>query len=146
MLEDELPAEEPDKEVISKADAFQAANDLIGSDCRIATTYQIVTPESAEQGDYAESGWEDEEGESVEPDEFDDEGTTVVDKAVKWLLDKGAIEASSSSFHSDVWYTSAEDINYSTGSFTTYNFHLRGFTPEEQEAVFDVFNAQRRLR
>ena len=31
-------------------------------DKRITTSYQTVTPESAEQGDFADQGWENEEG------------------------------------------------------------------------------------
>ncbi len=33
----------------------------------IRTTYEIVTPESADYGDAAERGWEDEEGEKLQP-------------------------------------------------------------------------------
>ena len=75
-------------------------------DKRIATTYQIITPESAEQGDYDSQGWEDEEGESMIPDQYDaEDGITAVDKAVKFLKNNGGNEPSSSQFNTGVWYS-----------------------------------------
>lgn len=112
-------------------------------DARILTTYNVVTPESAEQGDYAESGWYDEEGDSVVPDQYDvEEGLTVVDKAVEWLRKHNVAEASSSHFHQGVWYTSCPDVDYGTGAETTYNYHLQGFTPEQEEEIFKRIHAR----
>lgn len=113
-----------------------------GAPRRIRTSYSIVTPESAEQGDFAESGWEDEEGETIEVDDFDDEGTTVVDKAVQWLRDKGVSEASASFWHPGVWYTSYEE-NYRDGSTTERNYHLVNFTDAESEGIFNQIKPRR---
>ena len=104
----------------------------------IKQTYDTITPESAALGDYADSGWVDEEGVEIAPDEIDiDEGETFVSLAVKHLRDNYVSEASSSHFHTGVWYSSSPDIDYHTGEETTYNFHLKGFTVEEEEAIFN---------
>jgi hypothetical protein len=109
------------------------------NDKTITTTYQIVTPESAEDGDYADQGWEDEDGESMIPDEYDiDDDITAVDKAVDFLKNKKYTnEPSSSDFHKGLSYsTSSPDINYSTGEETYYTCHLNGFTPEEEFEIY----------
>ena len=110
---------------------------------RILTTYSVTTPESAEQGDFAESGWIDEVGEPMLPEEYDrEEGKTAVDKAVDWLEWKGAGEASASHFHPGVWYSS-QSTSYRTGETTEYNFHLKGFTEQEEEEVFNRMQRRR---
>jgi len=103
----------------------------------IKTTYEIVTPESAELGDVEESGWSNEEGESMEPDSRDTgEGITAVDKAIDFFEDK-CVEPSSSDFHPGVWYTDADsDIDYRTGAETRESYHLYEFTEEEQERIY----------
>lgn len=113
---------------------------------RIVTTFCKTTPESVEQGDYSESGYEDEEGVIMEPDEIEKEdGITVADKAVDWLRDKGATEASSSDFHVGLWYsTDWHDTDYRTGEQTEYSYHLKGFTEQEEREVYDLMRRQRR--
>lgn len=115
---------------------FENLNDKI-----ITTTYQIVTPESAEDGDYAEQGWEDEDGESMLPDEYDiEDNITAVDKAVEFLKNKKyTTEPSSSDFHVGISYSTPDaDHNYSTGEDTYYACHLNGFTPEEELKIFKI--------
>lgn len=105
----------------------------------ITTTYQTVTPESAEDGDYADQGWEDEDGESMLPDEYDiEEGITAVDKAVEYLKNKRYTnEPSSSDFHKGVSYsTTSPDIDYSKNEETYYTCHLNGFTPDEEFEIW----------
>jgi hypothetical protein len=121
---------------------------LPAEDKKIVTTYQIVTPESAEQGDFADQGWENEEGESMLPDQYD-EGITAVDKAVKFLQDNGGSEPSSSQFNYGVWY-STPDSDHNNDYFTKgiekyYSFHLKGFTPEEEKAIFDKMKGGKNL-
>ena len=104
---------------------------------RIAITYEIVTPESAEHGDAEERGWIDEEGVDMTPDKYDiDDGLTAVSKAVEFLRNEGVVEASSSQFHQGVWYIGQEIPNYKTGAVETRSYHLRGFTPKEEQAVY----------
>ncbi len=117
----------------------------IAADKRIATTYQVVTPESAEQGDYADQGWEDEDGESMVPDEYDvEEEKTAVDKAVEFLTDKGGLEPSSSHFNTGVWYSTIDpERDFHSGEEKYYSFHLKGFTPEEEAQIFEKINLRK---
>lgn len=97
---------------------------------RIAITYAIITPESAEMGDYAETGWEDEEGVSVEPDADDvADGVTAVDLAVQYLEREGARYERGAE-----WFSRSEEDNHD-GTVTDFNYFLRGFTPEETIVV-----------
>lgn len=109
---------------------------------RIVITFSRTTPESAEQGDFSETGWIDEEGESMEPDHWDrDEGITAVDKAAKFLWDEGAWHASSSHFHPGVWYsTESSTTDYQTGETEERSFHLKEFTPEQEQEVWNLFH------
>jgi hypothetical protein len=112
---------------------------------RITITFSRTTPESAEQGDFSESGWIDEEGVDMAPDEFDrEEGLTATDKAAKYLYDEGATEASSSQFHPGLWYSSGwSTVNYRTGEEEERNFHLVGFTEEQEREVYDKLRQRR---
>lgn len=117
----------------------------------IATSYSTVTPESAEEGDFADRGWVDEEGDAIEVDVLDigDQGEAgsqapvtdaIVKRAVRWLRDHGAYETSSSSYHSGVWYSSPSEVSdYSTGEERSEDFFLRNFTEEEERRIFDEF-------
>jgi len=108
-------------------------------DKKITTTYQTTTPESLEDGDVSDSGWYDEDGESMMPDEYDEDGITAVDKAAEFLKDHYADEPSSSSFQSGVWYSATSpDENYSTGENTYYSYHLEGFTEEEEYEIWKI--------
>jgi len=109
---------------------------------RITTTYSIITEESAQEGNYAETGWIDEEGEVIEADLDNDE--TVVDAAVKWLQRHGANDASSSRFHPGIWYSLVEDADLRTGDVTEKHFHLRGFTDKEQRQIYAELFPRRR--
>lgn len=95
----------------------------------IKTTYEIVTDESAAEGDVAERGWKDEDGEEFES----------VDDAVEWLRDNGASRtfASSSSFHVGIWYSTEPEQDMYDGSYTTYSFHLEGFTAKEEQQIYE---------
>lgn len=108
------------------------------NDKLIKTTYQVVSPESAEQGDYADQGWENEEGVSMIPDKWDDDDVTAVDKAVDFLNRKGATEPSvSPGFIVGISYTTIDsDVNYETDEDTYYTCHLYGFTPLEEYMIW----------
>ena len=117
----------------------------------ITKTYDVVTPESCEQGDTAENGFadfsgnrfplRDEDGEHPENIHVDRaliaHEVESVDEAVMFLQDKCYVsEPSSSSFHHGVWYSAEAENDYSDGSNTTYSYHLDGFTEDEESAVF----------
>lgn len=111
---------------------------------KITTSYYVVDEESAEMGDAKERGWYDEEGESMTPDEFDDEDVTAVDKAVDFLLKNGATEPSSSVPGKFTWYSTPDpDRDYSSGENTYYDYHLEGFSPEEKVEIFDRIKQKR---
>lgn len=111
-------------------------------DPRILTTFEKVTPESAEEGDVSDRGWIDEDGESMVPDE---DTESVAETAMKFLLDKGATEPSSSHFHPEIWYTSYEvSENYRTGEVESRSYHLKDFTSEEEREVFALMKGSRR--
>jgi len=104
----------------------------------IRTTYQTITPESAENGDYADQGWENEEGENMIPDNWKYDEQTVVEKSVDFLEYNGAYTTSNSKFWIDTYYsTSSPELDYSTGEEKYYTFHLYGFTEIEQKEIFD---------
>ena len=109
---------------------------------RIKVTYDVVTPESAQEGDYAETGWIDEEGVEIIPDEFDieehgSESEAAVALAVKFI-GKG-VEASDypRCCPGHTWYTDIEgDTEYSTMAVTRQSYHLEGFDDSEQIAIY----------
>ena len=106
-------------------------------DRRIRITYTITEEESAAEGDYEETGWENEAGVLVEPDEYDiEEGRTAVDNAVRFLKNSNVSEPSSSQFHPGVWYT-AYDEPMEIGGLRDRSFHLSGFTEEEELEIFN---------
>jgi hypothetical protein len=95
-----------------------------------------VTPESAEHGDYAESGWLDKEGQSMEPDRYDiEEGKSAVDNAV-WYLNYKYVVPSSTHFHKGVWYSATSEPDFRTMKEETISFHLEDFNEEEQQEIF----------
>ncbi len=120
-----------------------------GAQRAIATAYKTTTPESAEAGDYEDQGWDDEEGDPIEVDVYDIEEAlgngsaapvtdAFVKKAIRWLRDHGASEASSSHYHSGVWYSSPSEVSdYSTGEERSEDFFLRNFTAKEEQLIFD---------
>ena len=83
---------------------------------RIRVTYEIITPESAENGDVAESGWLDEEGRDFTPD-FEDE--TAVGNAISFLRDEGAVADGGSE-----WLNSYGDTDMHDGSVTNKAYHF----------------------
>lgn len=112
---------------------------------RITVSFDVVTEESAQDGDTAEHGWEDEEGQSMLPE--DDEEGTVVDLAIDFLEENGASQSSSSAFHRGVWYIPLEpEIDLRSGEATYRSFHLVEFTEEEQREIFDRMKQQKRRR
>lgn len=118
---------------------------LSDGDKKITTSYYVVDEESAEMGDAKERGWYDKDGESMIPDEFDDEDVTAVDKAVNFLLKNGATEPSSSSPGPNIWFSTPDpDRDYSSGEDTYYDYHLNGFTPEEVIEIFNRIKQKRR--
>lgn len=69
-------------------------------------------------------------------DEYDEEdGRTLADVAVAHLTSEGAAHASSSHFHTGVWYLSDSRL-MNDGTYEESTWHLKGFTPEEEAQIF----------
>jgi len=101
----------------------------------IRISYEIVTPESAEEGDAEERGWVDEEG--IEIDDMAD--------AVKLITSQvDSPEASSSHFHGGVWYSGLYNQDFRTGADEYRAFHLYGFTEPEERELFGLLTGYRR--
>ena len=123
---------------------FTGIVELSGADRRIRISYETVTPESAEIGDCADSGWEDEDGVCVEIDESDVEEhgsvcAAVAARAVD-IIGRGC-EASDypTCCPGHTWYTEIDgDMDYSDGSETRRSYHLDGFSAEEERAIYDA--------
>ena len=104
----------------------------------IRTTYEIITEESAADGEVAERGFRDEHGTEY-----------TVHEAIEFLRGK---EPSSTHFHSGVWYSDADgDMDYRTGETEMLSYHLetkagkRGhFTLAQQRAIFNGVTGRRR--
>ena len=116
-------------EVIAEEDAPNENERYIG------VTYEVITPESAENGDFEETGWEDEHV-SMEPDEWDvEEGITAVDKAVEYIQDRGPVQ-NSGNWYSTVDASGTRDY-YEKGKEVYYSFHLNNFSAEEEAEIAD---------
>ena len=95
-------------------------------------TYQIVTPESASQGDYADQGYE-EEGLT-----FDTVDDLISELMQHWL------EPSSTKHHEGVWYTqTVPERDLYSGEEKTLSFHPKGLNKEESETVFNTVMRRR---
>ena len=114
---------------------------------RIRITYDIVTPESAAEGDFAESGWIDQDGIEITPDADDiDEYGSELDAVVHLTCRQvgSCVEPSSSQFHAGVWYTDADpDRNYRDGSETRQSYHLDEFTENEEREIYHRLTRRR---
>lgn len=112
----------------------------VQTDPRITITYEIWDDESLEAGDTDNKGWIDDEGVSMKPDQYDiEDGKTSIELAIDFLKENGALEASSSHFHPGVWYTNDKyNENFKTGEVEQRSFHLKGFSPEEEQSIFNA--------
>ena len=107
-------------------------------------TYQTVSPESAEQGDFSEHGWilpgmwksalQDEDGhhdsvlDEARRGEFD---VTDLGEIVSFAQSLGICTGEGA----DWFYSVDDDENYETGEDTTYCLHLEGVTPATKTRI-----------
>ena len=103
---------------------------------RITVTYEVVSPESAEQGDTEETGVE---------GEYDN--SNLYDLIEDYLLRVGGLVPSASYFHPGVWYSESDgDLDYKTGHVTTKSYHLsRNLPDHEQKIVWDSVKSGKNL-
>jgi hypothetical protein len=112
---------------------------------KIITTYEIITEESAEDGEAAERGF---------GDPIDDVG--VVEACV--LLQ--GCEPSSSQFHTGIWYTMYGEMDMITGNYENISYHFNeaetwrdsngttytmspDWTEEQQRAIYNAVTRKR---
>jgi hypothetical protein len=98
----------------------------------MSVTYEIITPESAEDGEAAEQGFEEED--------------TPYDSLAD-MIDRLLSENLSVIFNSDggrresadknTWYTTESSQDYQTGEWESKSFHPKGITDEEAKIIFD---------
>jgi len=95
---------------------------------KMSKTFEVVTPESAEQGDAEERGFE------YEDKEFE----SLFDVAKEIIDDGGGFEPSSSSPHKGMWWTTEADQDMHDGSYTSYSFHPEKISDVETKWLFNV--------
>ena len=88
----------------------------------IKTTYEVVSPESAEDGEVESRGFIDEVGTSY-----------TVDEAIDLLA---GFEPSASYFHPGIWYSGDPDTDFRTGKEETISYPLSGFTEDEERHIY----------
>lgn len=109
-------------------------------DPRIRITRSFAFPPEEDDADLdVQSEWVDEEGVSMALDEWDEDDATVVGKAADFLTREGATSPSSVPFYNGTWYsTEWHTVDYRTGEEEEKGYHLVDFTPEEEEAIYDL--------
>jgi hypothetical protein len=120
------PESEPEESMSRAKSIFKRLCEAeVGKKYTMSKTYEVITPESAEQGDAEERGFE------YEDKEFD----TLWDMA-REIREAGATEPSSSGpMTSHDWYSTVDpDRNYKTGEETYYSFHPN-VTDEEMKEL-----------
>lgn len=96
------------------------------SKIRVKSSYEIITQESVAEGDAAERGWLNEEGELF----------GSADEVARHLRDKGVIEPSSSCFHKGVWYNTESQQNMHTGAYESESYFIHGATVGQERRIF----------
>lgn len=95
----------------------------------IRTTYEIITEESAKEGEIAERGF-------LEDKELGVKSIYTVEEAVELLR---GCEPSSTQFHSGVWYTQYGEMDSLTGEVENLSYHLvrDEWTEEEERFIYE---------
>ena len=93
----------------------------------ITESYDIVTNESAINGETAEDGWLNEEGNEYEN----------VEEAIHHLKNEGVIEASASDFHQGIWYKTEEEQDMYNGSYETRYFFIKNASFKEEKQIYE---------
>ena len=94
----------------------------------MSKTYQVVTPESATKGDFADHGFE------YKDHKFD----SLLEMAEE-IHNEGATEPSDSSGNPHTWYSSTDpEMDHHTGEETTYAFHPEGLSDIEARELYKM--------
>ena len=93
----------------------------------VKITYSKTTPESAEAGEFSDTGWVDEEGQTFES----------VEDVVSFLKQEGVSQCSSSPWSPGSWYeTESSTSDFETGEEEVRGYHLYNVTPEQEQAIY----------
>lgn len=126
---------------------------------KILISYEIYTPESIENGDAAERGWENEDGVSMEPDEYDieegvekygaaaelsNESLGAVYNAVKFLRDEGASDDGGGQHETYYGETIQNRDYFEQGIDERHTYHLANFDEGELKAIHAAMRSPRR--
>jgi hypothetical protein len=143
LREADEPAQPGREDIVARLKKLIVSDE---GDPRIRISYETLTP-SDEEDEWPEEerGWEDEEGVSMIPDEWDrEEGLGPVDLAFNFLKDNYATDFSSSSMDLGGWWSASGESDIRTGAVTTRFFHLTGFTEDELEQVYEKWRQWQR--
>jgi len=121
-----------------------------------AFTYQIVTPESAENGDFDDHGFVVDGHEfslnnekiaddilNENPDDYHTQWKLgTLEEVIRIARNYGISEPSDSTIQCGTWFYSVDpDINYRTGEDTTYSFHVDGVTRSTLRRIHRLLTA-----
>lgn len=99
---------------------------------KLDITYQIVTKQSAKQGDFEDQGF-------YEQDiEFDS-----IEELAEYIKDNcNGLEPSSSVFHKGIYYSSTDaEVDYNDGSETYYSYHVNNLTELQEKELYSLLMA-----
>lgn len=101
---------------------------------KFSVTFDVVTPESAAVGEYAETGFECEPADLAFDPVYETAAERAADHVEQWC---GHCEASSSGpLRVGSWLTSADgDLDYSTGAVTRHSVHFSDQDDEFMQAL-----------
>jgi len=107
-----------------------------GDTCRLINiTYEVITPESAAEGDVAERGW-------LSPlliatEDLDEDDPSWIDATIRALQNEGIGSVEADSSHGTPrWFTEIDgNMDYQTGAETRRSIHPEGFTKAEMDAL-----------
>lgn len=115
----------------------------------IRISYDLVTPESAEQGDVAERGFlsdNDTRYSIAERDEAPVYPMFGPASAAEFLLQRGAVEPSSSTFDRHASYSTEGSLSLANGEVESRHYHLSGFPEDELKAIYAAVAEQKTPR
>lgn len=120
---------------------------------RVRVTFEIVTPESAEDGDYAATGWINEDGIAFDDSDLDadDPDAATYGDAIARFIDRdgGPVECSGSEItpHYAPWFSACDaTVDYRTGAEERRSWHVEGLTGDEWRTLFAALLPRTRLR
>src|SRR3546814_18800287 len=108
----------------------------------IRITYEVVTPESAADGDVAESGFTSDNGIRYPVEKRNEAPTYEMagpHAAATFIIERGGVEHSSSEFDERTWYR-ADDVavNIPNGPAESRSYHLIGYPAGEKRWSFEA--------